>query len=192
MGRKRQVLSPETIAEIRQSLFQAIESTLEERFYLVEVAVEEEARQWYVRLYVEGKGFRISVDECALLSQQLDPVLETLPALEQLESYILEVSSPGLFRELKTEREYAFYQGKRIALIATTKKKTMALPLREGFLERFDTSSQTVYVLPREGAPASEAVAIPLSSQGGITITLNPVVHWPEDDEEDDTPVLEF
>src|SRR5687767_8709915 len=72
------------------------------------VGVERPARGGLLRIYVDKPG-GITVDDCAGVSRQLSRVL----AVEHVAYVRLEVSSPGLDRILKGERDFARYAGQR-------------------------------------------------------------------------------
>ena len=62
-------------------------------FELVDVEYVKEAGTWYLRAYIDKEG-GISVDDCEVVSRRLSDWLDKEDFIE--ESYILEVSSPGL------------------------------------------------------------------------------------------------
>src|SRR4030095_6222069 len=64
-----------------------------------------------LRLYVDKAG-GIGIAECERLSRELGDVLDAAAVIEG--AYALEVSSPGLDRQLKKEREYRWAVGKQI------------------------------------------------------------------------------
>ena len=61
------------------------------------------AGSWYLRVYIDKEG-GIAVDDCEVVSREADPILDTDDCIE--ESYILEVSSPGLGRPLKKDKDF--------------------------------------------------------------------------------------
>ena len=62
--------------------------------------VEEEGEE-YLRFYIENKtGETITLDDCAKVSRDISATIDQLDPIES--AYFLEVSSPGLFRELFT------------------------------------------------------------------------------------------
>lgn len=61
-----------------------------------------------LRIYIDKPG-GITVDDCALVSHQLSRVLE----VENVRYDRLEISSPGLDRLLKGERDFARFAGQR-------------------------------------------------------------------------------
>jgi ribosome maturation factor RimP len=78
---------------------------------LVEVAWQRESGRQFLRIFVD-KPDGVTLDDCAALSRALDEPLEAL----QLDTYYLEVSSPGAERPLKTERDYERFQGRLVHL----------------------------------------------------------------------------
>lgn len=70
----------------------------EHRFELVDVEFVKEAGTWFLRAYIDKPG-GITIDDCELVSRALSDLLDEKDFIE--ETYILEVSSPGLGRPLK-------------------------------------------------------------------------------------------
>ena len=76
------------------------------------VAVEYvKERDWYLRVFIDKAG-GIEIDDCQELSEKLEEILDAKNIIA--DSYILEVSSPGLDRVLKTERDFTREQGKMV------------------------------------------------------------------------------
>ena len=68
-------------------------------------------KDWYLRVFIDKSG-GIEIDDCQNLSEQLGKKLDSLDIIE--DNYILEVSSPGLDRVLKNEKDFVREQGKMI------------------------------------------------------------------------------
>lgn len=83
----------------------------EHHFDLVDVEYIREAGTWYLRAYIDKEG-GIAVDDCAVISRRLGEWLDEKDFID--ESYILEVSSPGLGRPLKKEKDFARSIGKDV------------------------------------------------------------------------------
>lgn len=81
------------------------------KFELVDVEYVKEAGNWYLRVYVDKEG-GIAVDDCEVVSRALSDKLDVDDFIE--DSYILEVSSPGLGRPLKKEKDYIRSIGKEV------------------------------------------------------------------------------
>lgn len=73
------------------------------QFELVDVEFVKEAGTWFLRVYVDKEG-GITIDDCEVVSRALSDLLDEENFIE--ESYILEVSSPGLGRPLKKDKDF--------------------------------------------------------------------------------------
>jgi len=72
------------------------------------VGVERPAKGRLLRIYIDKPG-GVTVDDCAAVSHQVSRVL----AVENVNYDRLEVSSPGLDRLLKGERDFVCFAGQR-------------------------------------------------------------------------------
>lgn len=72
-------------------------------FELVDVEYVKEGSNWYLRAYIDKEG-GINVDDCELVSRALSDLLDKHDFIS--EAYILEVSSPGLLRPLKKDKDF--------------------------------------------------------------------------------------
>jgi ribosome maturation factor RimP len=78
---------------------------------LVEAEWGREGRRWVLRFFVDKPG-GLTVGDCQAASREAGDVLDASGLIEP--AYDLEFSSPGLERQLRTEREFAWAVGKRI------------------------------------------------------------------------------
>ena len=72
-------------------------------FELVDVEYVKEGSNWYLRAYIDKEG-GISVDDCEVVSRAFSDKLDEEDFID--DAYIMEVSSPGLGRPLKKEKDY--------------------------------------------------------------------------------------
>ena len=79
-------------------------------FELVDVEYVKE-RDWYLRIYIDKEG-GISLDDCQELSELIGAELDKNDFIK--DSYILEVSSPGLDRPLKKPADFVREKGKKV------------------------------------------------------------------------------
>ena len=79
-------------------------------FELVDVEYVKEAGNWYLRGYVDKEG-GITVNDCEAVSRAFSDRLDEEDFIE--DSYIMEISSPGLDRPLKKEKDFARSMGER-------------------------------------------------------------------------------
>lgn len=114
-------------------------------FELVDVEYVKEAGNWYLRAYIDKPG-GIAVDDCEVISRALSDKLDEEDYIE--DSYILEVSSPGLGRPLKKEKDFQRSIGKEIEVRtfrAIDKQKEFT-----GILKEFDKDSFTIVMEDNE------------------------------------------
>lgn len=119
-------------------------------FELVDVEYVKEAGTWYLRAYIDKEG-GIAVDDCEVISRQLGDWLDKEDFIS--ESYILEVSSPGLGRPLKKEKDYVRSMGKEVevrlykaidrqkeftGILSAYDDKTVTLSMEDGSTQTFE------------------------------------------------------
>lgn len=83
----------------------------ESGFELVDVEYVKEAGNYYLRVYIDKPG-GITVDDCEVISRSFNDILDSEDYIE--DSYIFEVSSPGLGRPLKKDRDFERSIGKEV------------------------------------------------------------------------------
>ena len=94
-------------AEVEKIVEELLENTALE---LVAVDYVKE-RDWYLRVFIDKEG-GVDLDDCQDLSRKLEELLDAQYLIKT--SYILELSSPGLDRELKKPRDFQREMGKDI------------------------------------------------------------------------------
>ncbi len=77
----------------------------------LEVDFSKESGKWFLRIFLY-KDSGVTLDDCENVSRSLNPFLDELIPIK----YYLEVSSPGLDRKIKSDKEYIIFQGKTINL----------------------------------------------------------------------------
>ncbi len=79
----------------------------------------------------------ITIDDCEKVTRQIDPILDELNPTDD-KPYILSVSSPGIDRPLKTERDFKRNLGKEIQI--TLFKKLDGKKIFTGLLKDYSQS----------------------------------------------------
>jgi len=79
------------------------------KFELVDIEYLKEGPDWYLRVFIDKEG-GITIDDCQAVSEELSDKLDEIDPIDH--GYIFEVSSPGIDRPLKTERDYEKNMGK--------------------------------------------------------------------------------
>ena len=77
------------------------------------VAFEKEGASWFLRIFIDKPG-GVTIDDCERFSRRIDKLLDEADPIEQ--SYFLEVSSPGIERELVTEKHLEMYIGQKVTV----------------------------------------------------------------------------
>ena len=108
-------------------------------FELVDVEYVKEAGTWYLRAYIDKPG-GIAINDCEVVSRELSDLLDQKDFID--DSYILEVSSPGLGRQLKKERDFARSIGAEVEI--RTYRMVEGRKEFTGVLEEYDSESVTV------------------------------------------------
>lgn len=108
-------------------------------FELVDVEYVKEAGNWYLRGYIDKPG-GITVNDCETVSRAFSDKLDEDDFIE--DSYIMEISSPGLDRPLKKEKDFARSIGKLVEI--RTYRPIEKQKEFSGVLTAYDSSSVTI------------------------------------------------
>lgn len=121
-------------------------------FELVDVEYVKEAGNWYLRAYIDKPG-GITVDDCEVVSRAFSDILDEKDYIE--DTYIFEVSSPGLGRPLKKEKDFKRSIGEEveirtyravdkqkefIGILVEYDKDTVTIEYEDETTQRFDRS----------------------------------------------------
>lgn len=127
----------------------------ENNFELVDVEYVKEAGNWYLRAYIDKEG-GINIDDCELVSRALSEKLDEVDFIE--EAYILEVSSPGLGRPLKKDKDLKRSIGEEVEIRtyrAIDRQKEFT-----GVLKSFDEENITIDMEEKEVSFARKDIAL--------------------------------
>lgn len=78
---------------------------------LWDVRFEKEGSSWFLRIFIDKDG-GVTIDDCENMSRGIDKLLDEADPIEQ--SYFLEVSSPGLGRELRKDWHFERFLGREV------------------------------------------------------------------------------
>lgn len=132
---------------------------------LWDVRFEKEGADWFLRIFIDKDG-GVSIDDCVEMSHAVDKPLDEADPIEQ--SYCLEVSSPGVERDLKRDEHFEKCLGEKIMV-------KLIRPVdgqREfkGILESYDSGN--FELLTEEGTKLminkKEASYVKLDDFGGV------------------------
>lgn len=108
-------------------------------FELVDVEYVKEGGTWYLRTYIDKPG-GIDINDCEKVSRRLSDILDEKDFIE--DSYIMEVSSPGLGRPLKKEKDFKRSLGQEVE-IRTYRMIEKSKEFR-GVLTAYDDATVTI------------------------------------------------
>ncbi len=105
-----------------------------------------EGSQWYLRVFIDKEG-GVGIDDCVNLSHAIDGPIDEANPIEQ--AYILEVSSPGVERELVRDEHFLSSVGEKIMV-------KMIRPVEgkrefSGTLESYDDGNITIRLEDESG-----------------------------------------
>ena len=108
-------------------------------YELVDIEFVREGSNWFLRAYVDKEG-GFSVNDCEKVSREFSDLLDKEDFIE--ESYILEISSPGLGRPLKKDKDFERSIGEEVEVKlykAFEEQKEFS-----GTLEAYDANTVTL------------------------------------------------
>ncbi len=118
---------------------------------LADVEYVSEGGYNYLRVYVEKKDGDTSLDDCVALSRKIDTLADEIIK----EKFFLEVSTPGLDRKLKKEKDFIRFVGKKVKIY--TRSQVEGRKAFEGLIEKYEDGM--IFLLEEAG----KTVKIPLS-----------------------------
>ena len=80
---------------------------------LWDVRFLKEGATWFLRIFIDRDG-GVSIDDCVEFTHAINPVLDEADPIEQ--AYCLEVSSPGIERELTRDAHFEKFRGAPVKL----------------------------------------------------------------------------
>jgi ribosome maturation factor RimP len=119
-------------------------------FELVDVEYVKEGSMWYLRAYIDKEG-GITVNDCETVAREMNELLDREDFIP--DSYTFEVSSPGLGRPLKKEKDFIRNMGKEVEI--RTYRAINRCKEFTGLLKSYD--ADTVVIETEEGEDLSFA-----------------------------------
>lgn len=99
--------------EILEKINPLIENTAMRYGYVpIEVDFAKENHRWFLRIYLYSPQKDVTLDDCEKVTRSLSDFLDELIPVK----YYLEVSSPGLERKFKSEKEFVIFKGRNVSI----------------------------------------------------------------------------
>ena len=125
----------QNIKNVAQAAREAIAPTVAELGYDIwDVEFVKEGASYYLRIYLDHEN-GIFIDDCEKVHRAIDPVLDEADPIDR--AYYLEVSSPGLGRQIKNSEHAAKTMGEKVEarFIAPDEKGRKSV---SGILEKYE------------------------------------------------------
>ena len=114
-------------------------------FELIDVEYVKEGGIYYLRAYIDKEG-GITVNDCEAVARQMNEILDAEDFIP--DSYVFEVSSPGLGRPLKKEKDYIRNLDKEVEI--RTYRAINKCKEFYGILKEYDADSVTIQTEEQE------------------------------------------
>ena len=99
--------------EILEKVMPLVENTaMRFNFVPVEVDFTKENHRWYLRIFLFSYDHPVNLDDCENVTRSIQDFLDELIPCK----YYLEVSSPGLDRKFKSDKEYLIFRGRNVSI----------------------------------------------------------------------------
>ena len=108
--------------------------------YLWDIEFKKEGPDYFLRVFIDRRDGYITIDDCEAVSRPLSDALDEADPIDK--AYCLEVSSPGLERQLKTQEHFERFCGCKVTMkffSAVNGSKSA-----EGILEERTAESTTI------------------------------------------------
>lgn len=100
----------------KKQMLETVEAYLEPivkslNLHLVDVEYVKEGSDYFLRVYIDKEG-GVNIEDCRATSRAIETVLDEKDIIQ--DAYTLEVSSPGLDRILKKDKEFEYFKGRLV------------------------------------------------------------------------------
>lgn len=108
---------------------------------LWDVRFVKEGASWYLRVFIDKEG-GVGIDDCVDMSHALNKPLDEADPIDQ--SYCLEVSSPGIERELKRDAHFEQMLGRKINIRLIRPDENKKKEFNHAVLKQYENGLITV------------------------------------------------
>ncbi len=106
------------VQQIVEEITRLVEPIVRDEFLeLVDVEFHPTGGRWILRIYIDKDG-GVTIGDCERVSREVERILDVEDSIDH--PYTLEVSSPGLTRNLKKKSDFERYKGKRCRIITSS------------------------------------------------------------------------
>jgi ribosome maturation factor RimP len=145
----------------------AVETAGELGVELVDVGLFKRGRRHLLRITIDREG-GITLDDCEAISRRLEALLDVEDPIPG--PYVLEVTSPGLDRPLKSPRDFQRQKGRLLRIV--TKEKIGNQSFFVGRLKKADDEGITIVLSGKKGAAEEIEIAYRMISKANLEIEI--------------------
>ncbi len=116
-------------------------------YEIYDIEYEKEGPNWYLKVFMDKEG-GFSINDCVAFSHALEEKLEEDDPIET--AYILEVSSPGLDRPLKKDKDFKKNLGKLVDVKTFQPVEELGKAF-QATLKAYDEKTQTMTLESEDG-----------------------------------------
>ncbi len=129
--------------EIIEKITPLIENTAM-RYNLIPVEIDfsKENHRWFLRVYLFSYDHNVTLDDCENVTRSMEDFLDELIPCK----YYLEVSSPGLERKFKSDKEYLIFRGKNISIKLKEQPQDGSEQIFKANLKDYDETKRTIFI----------------------------------------------
>ena len=132
------------MANIAETVTALIKDTVEAQgVSLWDVRFVKEGADWFLRIFID-KEDGVSIDDCVNVSHAIDPIIDEADPIDR--SYCMEVSSPGLERELTRPEHFVKMQGREIKGTLVSFDANLVIKTEDGEKEIEKSAVAKVYL----------------------------------------------
>ena len=134
--------------EIIERITPVIENTAV-RYNLIPIEIEfvKENHRWFLRIYLYSYDHDITLEDCENVTRSLNDFLDELIPVK----YYLEVSSPGLERKFKSDKEFVIFKGRRVSIKLKTPLESETERIFKGEIIDWDDNEGLTFLRFEDG-----------------------------------------
>ena len=152
--------------EVLEKITPLIENTAMRFGYIpIEIEFVKENHRWFLRIYLYSSEKDVTLDDCENVTRSLSDFLDELIPVK----YYLEVSSPGLERKFKSDKEFVIFKGRRVSIKLKEALEGETEKIFKGELVDYDTSEGLTFFRFDDG----KELHIPKSNIGSAKLYID-------------------
>jgi len=127
--------------DIKEKLINIVEKVLLNLgFEMYDLEYFKQGKRWVLRVFIDNAERPISINDCEIVSKELSAILDYYDVIP--DSFLLEVSSPGIERKLKKNSDFIRFKGEEVVVNFL---KSNLSPII-GILEGIDNVGEYIFI----------------------------------------------